>query len=172
LHKRPKGQAHLLSKQCHGWVRLPLKQFTRINKAGRRCNYISKEKLDSKYLCRGGLWHQLRFMDIHFYICLWVKGLHIQKSGDKINLRNIKIVKTWTLWRVVKSENTSSESLSNNLCSTNSTPSKDGRTCRRELIERERNMHTLKIECEEDIIWNTSIDGLSIKLYNTRKWWE
>jgi len=44
----------------------------------------------------------------------------------------------------VKSENTSSESFPNNLGSTNLTPSKDGGTCRRELIERERKMHNWK----------------------------
>jgi hypothetical protein len=104
LHKTPRCQAHLLSKQCYGWVRLPLKQFTRINKVGRRCNYISKEKLDNKYMCEGGLWHQLTFMDIHFQTYLWVKCLDIQKTGDKINLTNTQIVKTWTLWRIVKSE--------------------------------------------------------------------
>jgi hypothetical protein len=77
LWKRPNGQAHLLSKQCHGWVRLPLKQFTIINKARRRCNFIPKEKLGSKYLCRNGWWHKLSFMDIHFHTCLWIKGLQI-----------------------------------------------------------------------------------------------
>jgi hypothetical protein len=38
----------------------------------------------------------------------------------------------------MKSENISSKSFSNSLCSTNSTPSKDGGTYRRELIERKK----------------------------------
>jgi hypothetical protein len=50
----------------------------------------------------------------------------------------------------VKSENTSSESFSSSLCSTNLAPSKDGGTYRRELIERLKKMHNLKIECEEE----------------------
>jgi hypothetical protein len=25
LHRRPRGQAHFPSRQCHGWIRLPLK---------------------------------------------------------------------------------------------------------------------------------------------------
>jgi hypothetical protein len=110
----------------------------KINKVGKMCNYISKEKMDSKYLCKSGLWHQLRFMDIHFYICLWIKGLHIQKSGNKINLKNIKTVKTWTFWKVVNSENSSSKSFSNSLCSTNSTPSKDGGTYKKKLIGKKK----------------------------------
>jgi hypothetical protein len=171
---RLRGQAHLMSRQCHGWVRLLLKKITRINKARKRCNFISKEKLDSKYLCRGGLRHQLWLRDIHIYTWLWIKGSHIQKSGDKINLRNTKNFKTWTLWRVMKNENTSLKSFSNSLCSTNSTPSKDGGTCRRELIERKWKMHNLRTKCEKQKVWNTSIDGLSVwkKFWNTRKWGE
>jgi hypothetical protein len=64
----------------------------------------------------------------------------------------------------VKSDNTSSKSFSNNLA-----PSKDSGTCRKELIEKERKMHNLKIECEEERVSNTSIDGLFVKFYNTRK---
>jgi hypothetical protein len=50
----------------------------------------------------------------------------------------------------VKSENTSLEFFSINLCSINLAPFKDGGTCKRELIDREKNMHNLKIECEEE----------------------
>jgi hypothetical protein len=52
----------------------------------------------------------------------------------------------------VKSENTSLEFFSSSLCSTSLAHSKDGGTCKRESIEREINMHNLKIECEEEII--------------------
>jgi hypothetical protein len=52
----------------------------------------------------------------------------------------------------VKNENASSKSFSNNLCSTNSAPSKDGGTHRKELIERKRKMHKLRTKCEEERI--------------------
>jgi hypothetical protein len=52
----------------------------------------------------------------------------------------------------MNNENASSKSFSNNLCSTNSTPSKDGGTHRRKLIERKRKMHNLRTKCEEEII--------------------
>jgi len=62
----------------------------------------------------------------------------------------------------VKSENTSLEFSSNNLCSINSALSKDGGTYRRELYERESKMHNLRIECEKERVKNTSIDWLLV----------
>jgi hypothetical protein len=58
----------------------------------------------------------------------------------------------------VKSENTFLEFSSNNLCLIIVAPSKDGRTCRRELNERESKMQNLRIECEKERVKNTSID--------------
>ncbi len=29
-------------------------------------------------------------MDIHIFVLLWVKALHLQTIGDKINLKNIE----------------------------------------------------------------------------------
>jgi hypothetical protein len=43
------------------------------------------KKLDSKYMCKGGWWHKLKFMDIHFHTSLWVKGLQIHKVYTKLN---------------------------------------------------------------------------------------
>jgi hypothetical protein len=44
----------LMSKQGHDEVMLHRKQFTRIIKGRTRRKFFSEEKLDSKYLCRGG----------------------------------------------------------------------------------------------------------------------
>jgi hypothetical protein len=46
--------------------------------------------------------------------------------------------------------NTFAKSFSRNLGSINSTPSKDGGTCRRELIERKRKIHNLITKCEKE----------------------
>jgi hypothetical protein len=71
----------------------------------------------------------------------------------------------------VKSENTFLEFYSNNLCSINLAPSKDGGTHKRKLNERETKMHNLKTKCEKEIVKITSIDGflVSTNLYKIKK---
>jgi hypothetical protein len=61
-----------------------------------------------------------------------------------------------------ESENTSSKLSSSSLCSINSTPPKDGGTYKRKLNERKSKMHNLIIECEKEIVKNTSINGLLV----------
>ncbi len=88
LHRRPKSQASLLNRQGHNRVWLNWEQFTRIKKRRTKFKYFFKIKIDWMYQWSNGFRHILRFMDIHIFILLWVKVLHLQTSGDKINLKN------------------------------------------------------------------------------------
>ncbi len=90
LHKRPINQTSLLSRQDHDGVRLNWKQFRRTKKRGTKCKYFFKIKSNKMHQWRGGFQHILNFMDIHISILLWIKPLHLQTSGDKINLKNTK----------------------------------------------------------------------------------